>query len=63
MSSDISTQRKDRRQVGLQHFVPVLVRELMWSMSALNTAGVEQDVDLVSVCYDFGDDLLYGILR
>ena len=63
MSANISAQRKDRCQVGLKYFVPVLVRKLVRSMSALNAAAVEQNIDLVSICYDFGDNLLYGILR
>jgi hypothetical protein len=39
----------------LQHFVPVVVGELVGGVAALDAAAVEEDVDGVVVGKDFGD--------
>lgn len=59
MRTDVSTQRENSGQVGLENLIPILVRELVRSMSPLDTSAVEQDVDLISVGHDFGYDLLH----
>jgi len=57
----ISAECKDRVQVDVQDFIPVVVGELVCGVSSLDAAAVEQDVDLVAVRDDFLDEGGYGI--
>lgn len=47
--ADISAQGEDCSEVGLQHFVPVIIRELMRRMPPLDATTIDENVDLVSI--------------
>ena len=55
MCAHISAESEYRVEVYVEHFIPILVWELVGWVTALDAAAVEQDVDLVAV----GEDLLY----
>lgn len=56
MRSHVAAEREDRAEVDLQHFVPVVLGELVRGMAALDAAAVQQDVDAVAVCEDLGHE-------
>lgn len=60
MRAYISAECKDRVQVDVQDFIPVVVGELVCGVSSLDAAAVEQNVDLVAVRDDFLDEGGYG---
>jgi hypothetical protein len=47
--ADVSTQRENCCQIGLQHLVPIVVWELVRCMSSLYTTAVEKDINLMSI--------------
>lgn len=53
--ADFAAEREDCAEVDLQHFVPVVVGELVRGVAALDAAAVEEDVDAVTVFEDLGD--------
>lgn len=61
MSAHISAESEHRIEVYIQHFIPVVVGELVSGVAALDAAAVEQDVDLVAVCDDFFDEGRDGV--
>jgi len=56
MRAYIPTQCEDRREINLQHGLPVLVWKLVRGMPLLYPAAVEQDVDSVSVIENLGHE-------
>lgn len=54
--ADVATQGEDGREIDLQDFGPVVVRELVGRMATLDAAAVEQDVNLVTVGEDLGNE-------
>jgi hypothetical protein len=48
--------RRDCAEVDLQHFVPVVVRELVRRVAALNTTAVEENMDTVAVFEDLRNE-------
>jgi hypothetical protein len=54
--ADFAAEGKDCAEVDLQHFVPVVVRELVRRVAALNTTAVEENMDTVAVFEDLRNE-------
>jgi hypothetical protein len=54
--ANFTAKREDCAQVDLQDIVPVIVGELMRRVAALDPAAVEQDVDVVAVFKNLGNE-------
>jgi hypothetical protein len=63
MSTHISAKRKYRVEVYVEHFIPILIGELVGWMASLNSSAVEQDVDFVAVGDNFFDQGGNGVAR
>lgn len=49
MGADVAAEGEDAGEVYLEDSLPVFVGELMGGVSSLDSAAVQQDVDLVTV--------------
>jgi hypothetical protein len=54
--ADFAAEGEDCAEVDLQHFVPVVVGELVRRVAALDATAVEEDMDTVTVFEDFRDE-------
>lgn len=54
--ADFAAEGEDCAEVDLENFVPVVVRELVRRVAALNTTAVQEDMDTVAVFEDFWDE-------
>jgi hypothetical protein len=54
--ADFAAEGEDCAEVDLQHFVPVVVGELVRRVAALDAAAVEENMDNVAVFEDFRDE-------
>lgn len=59
MRAHVAAERENGRKVGLYDLGPDVVGELVGRVAALDAAAVEQDVDLVAVGEDLGDEGFY----
>ena len=55
MRADFATEGEDCAEVDLEHFVPVVVGELVRRVTALDTTAVQENVDIVAVFEDLRD--------
>jgi len=56
VGADVTAEGEDAGEVYLEDSLPVFVGELMGGVSSLDSAAVQQDVDLVAVFEDCGDE-------
>jgi hypothetical protein len=61
MCTHISAECKHRVEVYIQHFIPIVIWELVGGVASLDAAAVEQDVDFVAVRDYFFDQGGYGV--
>lgn len=54
--ADFAAEGEDCAEVDLEHFVPVVVGELVRGVAALDTAAVQENVDVVAVFEDLRDE-------
>lgn len=55
MRADFATEGENCAEVDLEHFVPVVVGELVRGVTALDTTAVQENVDIVAVFEDLRD--------
>lgn len=63
MRTNISAQREYCIEIHLKDLIPVLIWELVCWMSSLDTAAVEQDMYVVAICYNPGDQSFNRLSR
>lgn len=56
MRADFAAEGEDCAEVDLEHFVPVVVGELVRGVTALDTTAVQENVDVVAVFEDLWDE-------
>lgn len=49
MCPNLAAERKYRAEIDLQNLIPVVIRELVRGMAALDSAAVEQNIDLLAI--------------
>jgi len=54
--ADFAAEGEDCAEVDLEHFVPVVVGELVRGVTALDTTAVQENVDVVAVFEDLWDE-------
>jgi len=55
MRADFSAESEYCAEVDLEHFVPVVVGELVRRVTALDTTAVQENMDIVAVFEDLWD--------
>jgi len=53
--ADFAAEGEDCAEIDLEHFVPVVVGELVRGVTALDTTAVQENVDIVAVFEDLRD--------
>jgi len=53
--ADFAAESEDCAEVDLEHFVPVVVGELVGGVTALDATAVQEDIDIVAVFEDLRD--------
>ena len=53
--ADFAAKGEDCAEIDLEHFVPVVVGELVRGVTALDTTAVQEDVDIVAVFENLWD--------